>query len=150
LPSFPPCTHSKLAQAGLKKHNSVNAALALIPRNAPNHDVAFARRTGRTAPWDGSRIATCITCGSSTKGHPTECRRFTIRELATLQTYTFNHVFEGNITSQLRQVGNSVPPKFAKLLQRENIRHLKACDAKSDNADKKVHCSNDNDLIIII
>lgn len=149
MPDFPARTHSKMARDGLKQYKSVNATLARIPRNVPNHDIAFARRTGRTAPWDGSGITTCITCGSSTKGHPTECRRFTMRELATLQTYTFYFMFEGNITSQRRQIGNSVPPQFARRLQQENVRHLKACDAKADDADNDVDDVVDEDVIVI-
>jgi DNA (cytosine-5)-methyltransferase 1 len=124
--------------------------LSRIPRNAANHDINFAARTGPTAKWDGSKIATCITCGSSTKGHPSAGRRFTARELATLQTYSLNHIFEGNITNVLKQIGNSVPPQFAKQLQRENIRHLRACGVMADRNDHDIESDDRGSEVIVI
>ena len=45
--------------------------------------------------------------------HPTELRRITIREMALLQSYPKDFVFLGSKSEQSRQVGNSVPVRFA-------------------------------------
>jgi DNA (cytosine-5)-methyltransferase 1 len=45
--------------------------------------------------------------------HPTEERRITIREMALIQTYPADYIFYGSKSEQSRQVGNSVPVRFA-------------------------------------
>lgn len=47
--------------------------------------------------------------------HPTENRRYTIREIARFQTFPDDFVFAGKtIASMYRQIGNAVPPLLAK------------------------------------
>jgi|AntAceMinimDraft_6_1070360.scaffolds.fasta_scaffold02341_1 DNA (cytosine-5)-methyltransferase 1 len=49
--------------------------------------------------------------------HPTENRRYTVREIARFQTFPDDFVFEGKtIASMYRQIGNAVPPLLAKRL----------------------------------
>ena len=49
--------------------------------------------------------------------HPTENRRYTIRELARIQTFDDEFVFYGkSISSKHKQIGNAVPPKLAELV----------------------------------
>jgi DNA (cytosine-5)-methyltransferase 1 len=48
--------------------------------------------------------------------HPVETRVFTARELATFQSFPLEFSFKGSRSSQIRQIGNAVPPLLAKAL----------------------------------
>jgi len=72
--------------------------------------------TSEPGPTVGSRGNTMIT---SSRG---ERRRLTVEECAALQGFPPNHPFQGNITSQHRQVGNAVPPKMAEVVGRAIFR----------------------------
>ncbi len=67
--------------------------------------------------WDEPAVTLTARFDSFTRGkfgHPVEDRSLTIREGARLQTFPDRVVFEGNREDGARQVGNAVPPLFAR------------------------------------
>ena len=69
--------------------------------------------------------------------HPVEIRYFTARELATFQSFPVDYKFMGKYTSQLRQIGNAVPPLMSKALGEEILKsyELKIKEVESDQDD---------------
>ncbi len=83
--------------------------------------------------WD--RPAVTITAKSSTPScgrflHPEQHRNISVREAALLQSFPHNYVFTGGFVNQYRQIGEAVPPIFARHLAHAVLDHLKPVPAK--------------------
>jgi site-specific DNA-cytosine methylase len=77
--------------------------------------------------WDEPAVT--ITAKSSTPScgrflHPEQHRNITVREAALLQTFPHTYVFSGGFVNQYRQIGEAVPPLFARHLAFAVLNHL--------------------------
>ena len=61
--------------------------------------------------------------------HPSGLRRYTVRELACLQTFPMFHLFVAKAkTVAIRQIGNALPPMMAQAWYRAIVKSLKETD----------------------
>ncbi|KAL4945122.1 hypothetical protein BDV06DRAFT_209741 [Aspergillus oleicola] len=127
LPEMPQPTHGPPG-SGLKELSTINKAISNIPPGANDHDVQAARkRFVQKAPFDGNQQARTITCGGGKNYHPSGKRNFTNRELASMQAFPLDFHFRKNAR---KQIGNAVPPIFAKAIYEEVIRTLHDTDER--------------------
>lgn len=78
--------------------------------------------------WDSPAIT--ITAKSSTPScgrflHPTQDRNISVREAAILQGFPQNYVFSGPFVRQYRQIGEAIPPLFARFIASAALNHLR-------------------------
>lgn len=131
---FPSPTHSKDGGLATEKWVSVSDALAQFPNpdepnNVPNHvysryKLNFNGYIGHR-PLDPNKPAPTVTARGDDKGgvvilpHPNGLRRMTGRELATVQGFPTDFDFQGPLSSVYRQIGNAVPPLFARCIAKQ-------------------------------
>ncbi|MUM77565.1 DNA (cytosine-5-)-methyltransferase [Pseudodesulfovibrio sp. F-1] len=112
---------------------TVGEALAHYPEpddapDIPNHDYSkyklrFNGHLGHRY-IDPNQPAPTVTGRGDDKGgvvvlhHPNNHRRMSARELATVQSFPDDFVFEGTRTSAYRQIANAVPPKLGQAIGR--------------------------------
>ena len=78
--------------------------------------------------WDEPAVT--ITAKSSTPScgrflHPEQHRNITVREAALLQTFPHTYMFSGGFVNHYRQIGEAVPPLFARHLAFAVMDHLR-------------------------
>lgn len=122
---YPTPTHNVDGLDGLKKWVSVGEALRDIPdpdmpNSILNHEyskykLSFTGYLGHRV-IDPNKPAPTVTARGDDKGgvvilpHPSNERRMSCRELATVQSFPLSYHFCGNCSSVYRQIGNAVPP----------------------------------------
>lgn len=77
--------------------------------------------------WDTPSVTITAKSRSPSSGrflHPEQHRNITVREAALLQGFPHNYVFCGPPTQQYRQVGEAVPPLFARFVAASVLNHL--------------------------
>jgi len=125
---FPLKTNCANGTGGLPKWVSVGEALAGLPdpdepNDIPNH--GYSKYKLRFNGYIGHRTidptkpAPTVTARGDDKGgvvilhHPSNQRRMSCRELATVQSFPIDYAFSGTRSSVYRQIGNAVPPLLA-------------------------------------
>ncbi|KAF7904357.1 hypothetical protein EAF00_001691 [Botryotinia globosa] len=129
LPHMPQYTYHdpQHLRPSQKPYLTPNKVLSAIPAHAPNHDPASERLHRATyTSWDGSVICRAILTSGAGVGLPSGARGMTNRELAALQGFPLKHVFYG--LEIKKQVGNAVPPIFARRLLESVRRQLERRD----------------------
>ncbi|KAF3903900.1 hypothetical protein ABW20_dc0109581 [Dactylellina cionopaga] len=137
LPPFPAATtynpfHLKVGvnDRGLPTTPTIGQVLASIPNNAENHTFSPYPQP-RLSPFRFDQpFNKTITCGGGeSKVHPSGTRPFTVRELATFQTFPVDYKF-GNAsnTKIIKQIGNAWPPNFARAIYEAIVQHLEWTD----------------------
>ena len=101
---------------------------------------------------DRKKPAPTINTRNSQYFHPTEIRYFTSREIASFQSFPLGFEFCGPRSSQLKQIGNAVPPLMAKALGQaildsynsESLPHDREDDLEKDFKSVKYAFNYDN------
>lgn len=68
----------------------------------------------------------CISYSNGRFGHPEQDRAISVREAARLQGFDDDFVFEGNLNSMARQIGNAVPVDLACAMGNHFMKHIEA------------------------
>jgi DNA (cytosine-5)-methyltransferase 1 len=91
------------------------------------HDVYGAMNWNEPSPTITSG---CTNASKGCFGHPRDPRPLTAREAARLQTFPLSYKFMGSgLESVASQIGNALPPRFAKIVATAVVKHLTRCDA---------------------
>lgn len=124
------------------KHSKIALdRLAMIPPNAgkevlPEEHLTKSIYSGTWTRMRKDEISVTITTRFDTPSsgkftHPYLDRAITVREAARIQSFPDDFVFTGNKGSQMKQVGNAVPPKLAAAVAEVIMRDIKE-DAKNE------------------
>jgi len=137
---FPPSpTHSAKPSIGLKPWITVGQALSHysnpdLEHNILNHEYSnfklkFNGHLGHRV-IDPNQPSPTITGRGDEKGgvvvlhHPSNSRRMTVRETASVQSFPDSFLFMGTKTSGYRQIANAVPPRLGYILGKMLLKDL--------------------------
>jgi DNA (cytosine-5)-methyltransferase 1 len=106
-----------------------NQVISMVPDGGNHKDLPEAFRTIRNVNIAWTRLSSSKPSFTVDTGHRHHFHyRFnrvpTVRESARLQSFPDSFVFRGNRTSQMRQVGNAVPPLLGKAIAQEILKAI--------------------------
>ncbi|EPS36884.1 hypothetical protein H072_9507 [Dactylellina haptotyla CBS 200.50] len=119
---------------GLHRAITLRDAITKIPRYTPDHDIeileAVAPSSLKLPPHEWEQpFRSTIKCGGGEYNlHPSRNRKFTLRELACLQSFPLEHNFYGKRGEKMRQIGNAFPPKLVGAVMEAVRKHLEKTD----------------------
>ncbi|KAI5804885.1 S-adenosyl-L-methionine-dependent methyltransferase [Geopyxis carbonaria] len=142
LPKLPAPTYSnplKKECSNLRRPRTVGDAIRSMPFGVADHcpqDKVFQDNQFRFpyCKWDEPFGRTILAGGGNYDVHPNGLRRFTVREIASLQAFPISYCFHGTESQKKRQIGNAVPPRLAEAVFREIRKSLEEADQKKGNA----------------
>lgn len=102
---------------GLHPPPTIFHAISDIPFDALDHDLQTTHHLEKD-PLDPMKLSGTIKCSGNSENvyHPSGLRYYTVREMASIQTFPIDYEFIGKKCSQSRQVGNAYPPLAAKVI----------------------------------
>ncbi len=121
------------------KHSQITLErLSMIPPNAgrdvlPKEHLTKSIYSGTWTRMRKNEISVTITTRFDTPSsgkftHPFLNRAITVREAARIQSFPDDFVFIGNKNSQMKQVGNAVPPRLASAIAEVVMQDMRRCD----------------------
>ncbi|KAK6537042.1 hypothetical protein TWF281_001244 [Arthrobotrys megalospora] len=140
LADFPSPTHFyspdpfEPMPVGLKRAVTLREAIGRIPRHAPDHDIEILETVAPSSlklpphEWDQPFRSTIKCGGGEYNLHPSRNRKFTLRELACLQSFPLDHRFCGKKGERMRQIGNAFPPRLVGTVMESVRKHLEKID----------------------
>ncbi|CAP86663.1 hypothetical protein E8E15_009558 [Penicillium rubens] len=131
LPHYAQPTHG-MPGHGLLPRETISSTIDNIPPDADDHNVEGALERwalSHRPSFDRHSLARTITCGGGEYNyHPSGTRPYTNREMALLQTFPLDFQFTGRFMR--KQIGNAVPPLFAKAIYEEIVKSLRETDTE--------------------
>ena len=134
LPRLAPGQRSKIPNHEVGRHNELMMnRIRSIPKNGGSWNslpddlkyschqrgnAGFHDILGRMC-WDEPAPTITTGCCNPSKGrflHPRQNREISVREAARLQTFPDSFIFPDSRTDATRQIGNALPPRFARIL----------------------------------
>ncbi|KAJ6260876.1 hypothetical protein Dda_3537 [Drechslerella dactyloides] len=140
LADFPSPTHFYSANpfepvpVGLRPAVTLREAIGRIPRYASDHDIEILETVAPSSlklpphEWDQPFRSTIKCGGGEYNLHPSRNRKFTLRELACLQSFPLDHRFHGKKGEKMRQIGNAFPPRLVGAVMESVRKHLEKTD----------------------
>lgn len=121
---------AKPTHGGQTKLVTIQDALHGISSDATHQEVILTSGSWPRPSYSFHNLAKTVTCNAGPANyHPSGERPFTIRELASLQTFPDYHLFAvTGVTMGRKQIGNAVPPLLAKTMYKGIIKSLEEAD----------------------